>query len=85
MPSTTSTSTRRVLIAVCLAVGLAWPRPAAAAAEDLAALLARPVSPGAFDLEAIRALFGAKMTPATLGGEPVDTYISYAVRFSLRR
>jgi TonB family protein len=39
----------------------------------------------AFDLEAIQAMFGAKMTPATLGGEPVDTYVTYSVRFSLRR
>jgi hypothetical protein len=35
----------------------------------------------AFDLEAIHAMFGVKMTPATLGGEPVDTHVSYAVRF----
>jgi hypothetical protein len=38
----------------------------------------------AFDLEAIESLFTAKMTPATLGGEPIDTAITYTVNFSLR-
>jgi hypothetical protein len=38
----------------------------------------------AFDLEAIESLFTAKMTPATLGGEPIDTTITYTVTFSLR-
>jgi TonB family protein len=39
----------------------------------------------AFDMEAIRALFNAKMTPATLGGQAVDATISYSFRFSLGR
>ncbi len=39
----------------------------------------------AFDLEALRALFEAKMSPATLGGQAVDSTISYGFRFSMRR
>ncbi len=38
----------------------------------------------AFDLEAIESLFTAKMTPATLGGEPIDSTMTYTVNFSLR-
>jgi hypothetical protein len=39
----------------------------------------------AFDLEAIRSLFNAKFTPATLGGQPVDSTITFSMFFSLRR
>jgi TonB family protein len=39
----------------------------------------------AFDLEALRALFEAKMSPATLGGQAVDSTISYGFRFSMNR
>ena len=38
----------------------------------------------AFDVEAIESLFTAKMTPATLGGEPIDSTMTYTVTFSLR-
>lgn len=38
----------------------------------------------AFDLEAIESLFTAKMTPATVGGEPIDTTMTYTITFSLR-
>jgi TonB family protein len=44
----------------------------------------RSAQPG-FDLEAIKALFNAKMTPATLGGQAVDTTISYSFRFGPSR
>jgi hypothetical protein len=39
----------------------------------------------AFDLEALQAMFSAQMAPATLGGQPVDAYITYSVKFSRRR
>jgi hypothetical protein len=39
----------------------------------------------AFDLAAIQSMFTAKWTPATLGGEPVDAYVTFIVRFTLRR
>jgi hypothetical protein len=39
----------------------------------------------AFDLQALRALFEAKMSPATLGGQAVDSTISYGFVFSMRR
>lgn len=38
----------------------------------------------AFDFEAIEALLAAKMKPARLGGEPIDSSITYSVRFHLR-
>ena len=38
----------------------------------------------AFDLEAIESMFTAKMQPGTLGGEPIDSTMTYMVRFSLR-
>lgn len=38
----------------------------------------------AFDIEAIEAMFNAKMKPGTLGGEPIDTTITYMITFSLR-
>lgn len=44
----------------------------------------RSAQPG-FDLEALRALFEAKMSPATLGGQAVDSTISYGFRFSASR
>jgi hypothetical protein len=44
----------------------------------------RSGQPG-FDLEALRALFEAKMSPATLGGQAVDSTISYGFRFSMTR
>jgi hypothetical protein len=38
----------------------------------------------AFDLEAIEALLTTKMKAGTLGGEPIDSTMTYMVRFSLR-
>jgi hypothetical protein len=39
----------------------------------------------AFDLEAIHGMVNAQMTPATLGGQPVDANLTYSVEFSARR
>jgi TonB family protein len=38
----------------------------------------------AFDIEAIESMVDAKMKPGTLGGEPIDSTITYMVTFSLR-
>ena len=38
----------------------------------------------AFDLAAIQSMFTTKWEPATLGGQPVDSFVTYSVRFSLR-
>jgi hypothetical protein len=65
-----------VVVMLAIRVG---PTGCVSSAETL-----RSVLP-AFDLQAIHSMFTSTWTPATRGGEPVDSYVTYAVRFSLRR